>query len=301
MFHPLRGTLLDLVLERAASINELAVAVQRPPSTVAYHVGVLTDADLLRVVRTRRRRAVDERLYGRTARIFYVGAIGPEQLTLIPNLLTVAAAASAPAQVGLVHADDDHGARCGGEGGDGVDGGFDGGEVGEDAGEEGADGEAAVAPEPVDADGSGPPGGVGDVADGGEQGGVDHGGADAERDGPGGPGPEAGDGGHPCEGGGLGEHAAGDEGFAADAVGEAAGVELAEAPRGRIERSEDADSSDGDTPAAAKKMGNRPQARPSLRLLTSPACEHDDRALSRKEVSRKTSPVDSASWWSALA
>jgi DNA-binding transcriptional ArsR family regulator len=77
MFHPLRGTLLDLVLERAASINELAVALQRPPSTVAYHVGVLTDADLLRVVRTRRRRAVDERLYGRTARIFYVGAHRP--------------------------------------------------------------------------------------------------------------------------------------------------------------------------------------------------------------------------------
>jgi hypothetical protein len=37
-----------------------------------------------------------------------------------------------------------------------------------------------------------------------------------------------------------------------------------------------------ETPAAAKKIGNRPQARPSLRLLTSPACEHDDSALSRK-------------------
>lgn len=97
MFHPLRSTLLDLVLERAASINELATAVQRPPSTIAYHVGVLADADLLRVVRTRRRRAVDERFYGRTARIFYVGAIGPEQLSHIPNLLSVAAAASAPA------------------------------------------------------------------------------------------------------------------------------------------------------------------------------------------------------------
>ena len=97
MFHPLRSTVLDLVLERAASINELATALQRPPSTVAYHVRVLAGAGLLRVVRTRRRRAVDERFFGRTARIFYVGAIGPEQLTHIPNLLTVAAAASAPA------------------------------------------------------------------------------------------------------------------------------------------------------------------------------------------------------------
>src|SRR5204862_251086 len=54
--------------------------------------------------------------------------------------------------------------------------------VGEDAGGQGADGEAAVAPEPVDADGAGPPGGVGEVADDGEQGGVDHGGAGAEQD-----------------------------------------------------------------------------------------------------------------------
>ncbi len=52
-----------------------------------------------------------------------------------------------------------------------------------------------------------------------------------------------------------------------------------------------------DRPAAAKKIGNRPQARPSLRLLTSPACEHDESALSRNEVSLKISPVLSASWW----
>jgi hypothetical protein len=144
-----------------------------------------------------------------------------------------------------VHADEDHDARRRGERRDGVDRGFDGGEVGDDAGEEGADGEAAVAPEPVDADGSGAPGGVGDVADRGEQGGVDHGGADAEQHGTAGPGPEAGDARHPGERGGLGEHAAGDEGFAADAVGEPAGVELAEAPGRRVERGEDPDASDG--------------------------------------------------------
>jgi DNA-binding transcriptional ArsR family regulator len=97
MFHPLRGTILELVLQRAASVDELASALRRPPSTVAYHVGVLADADLVRVVRTRRRRAIEQRFYGRTARIFYVGAIGPEQLVHIPNLLAVAAAESGPA------------------------------------------------------------------------------------------------------------------------------------------------------------------------------------------------------------
>jgi DNA-binding transcriptional ArsR family regulator len=98
MFHRLRGTLLDLVLERAATVNELAAAVDRPPSTVAYHVGVLTKAGLLKVVRTRKKRAIDERFYGRTARVFYVGEIQPEQLATITNLLVEAADESVPAQ-----------------------------------------------------------------------------------------------------------------------------------------------------------------------------------------------------------
>ncbi len=69
----LRTTILSLLHERAATVTELATAVERPKSTVAHHVNVLTDAGLLRVVRTRRVRAIDERYYGRTARMFYVG------------------------------------------------------------------------------------------------------------------------------------------------------------------------------------------------------------------------------------
>jgi DNA-binding transcriptional ArsR family regulator len=70
--HPLRNTILSLLHERAATVTELATAVGRPKSTVAHHVRVLTDAELLRVVRTRRVRAIEERFYGRTARMFYV-------------------------------------------------------------------------------------------------------------------------------------------------------------------------------------------------------------------------------------
>src|SRR5690606_34171323 len=73
VFHPLRDTILDLLLERAATVTELAEALRRPKSTVAYHVGVLERAGILKVVRTRRVRAIDERFYGRTARTFYVG------------------------------------------------------------------------------------------------------------------------------------------------------------------------------------------------------------------------------------
>jgi DNA-binding transcriptional ArsR family regulator len=70
---PLRTTILGLLHERAATVTELASAVKRPKSTVAHHVGVLARAGLLRVVRTRRVRAIDERYYGRTARMFYIG------------------------------------------------------------------------------------------------------------------------------------------------------------------------------------------------------------------------------------
>src|SRR5437868_15354767 len=70
--HPLRTTILGLLHERAASVSELAVAVGRPKSTVAHHVKVLNEAGLIQVVRTKRVRAIEERFYGRTARMFYV-------------------------------------------------------------------------------------------------------------------------------------------------------------------------------------------------------------------------------------
>jgi DNA-binding transcriptional ArsR family regulator len=70
--HPLRTTILGLLHERAATVTELAAAVERPKSTVAHHVKVLAEAGLVQVVRTRRVRAIEERLYGRTARLFYV-------------------------------------------------------------------------------------------------------------------------------------------------------------------------------------------------------------------------------------
>ena len=72
--HPLRTTILHLLHERAATVSELAAALERPKSTVAHHVKVLADAGLVQVVRTRRVRAIEERFYGRTARMFYVVA-----------------------------------------------------------------------------------------------------------------------------------------------------------------------------------------------------------------------------------
>jgi DNA-binding transcriptional ArsR family regulator len=88
------------VLERAATVAELAAAVDRPKSTVAHHVNVLLEAGLLRVVRTRRVRAIDERYYGRTGRTLQVSVVrrpGEAGTEVCVNGLSVAAAESVPA------------------------------------------------------------------------------------------------------------------------------------------------------------------------------------------------------------
>jgi hypothetical protein len=110
---PLHATLLELLLERAATVTEMARAVDRPKSTIAYHVNLLVHAELLRVVRTRRVRAIEERYYGRVARTFYVGVLNrPEDKQVVAGMngLAKAAAESAPANAAddlrclLVHA-----------------------------------------------------------------------------------------------------------------------------------------------------------------------------------------------------
>ena len=100
MAGPLRRTILDLLLERAATVSELASAVGRPPSTVAHHVNVLVDAGMLRVVRTRRVRAIDERYYGRTARLFRVGLVNPDDIALAAGVNPLSEAA---AEAGAAH------------------------------------------------------------------------------------------------------------------------------------------------------------------------------------------------------
>jgi DNA-binding transcriptional ArsR family regulator len=65
---PVRSHILDLVLDRAATVTELAAALGKAKSSVAYHVDVLVDVGMLQVVRTRKVRAIEEKFYGRTGR-----------------------------------------------------------------------------------------------------------------------------------------------------------------------------------------------------------------------------------------
>jgi DNA-binding transcriptional ArsR family regulator len=66
----LRARIVVMLRERAQSVTELAEKLGMPKGTVGHHVKVLESAGLVQVVRTRRVRAVTEKYYGRTARLF---------------------------------------------------------------------------------------------------------------------------------------------------------------------------------------------------------------------------------------
>jgi DNA-binding transcriptional ArsR family regulator len=67
-----RSRIVTHLRERARSTTELAELLGLAKGTVAHHLKTLERAGLVRVVRTRRVRAVTERFYGRTARLFLV-------------------------------------------------------------------------------------------------------------------------------------------------------------------------------------------------------------------------------------
>jgi DNA-binding transcriptional ArsR family regulator len=66
----LRSKIVILLRDRAFSTTELAARLGLPKGTVGHHVKVLEKAGLVRVVRTRQVRAMTEKLYGRSARLF---------------------------------------------------------------------------------------------------------------------------------------------------------------------------------------------------------------------------------------
>lgn len=63
-----RMNILNLLMERAATVTQLAEALDKPKGTVGYHAKVLEDAGMVRVVRTNKVRAMTEKYYGRTGR-----------------------------------------------------------------------------------------------------------------------------------------------------------------------------------------------------------------------------------------
>ena len=74
LLEPTRMQIIDLLSERAATTSQLADVMGRPKGTIGHHCKALEAAGLIHVVRTARVRAIEERYYGRTARLFMLGS-----------------------------------------------------------------------------------------------------------------------------------------------------------------------------------------------------------------------------------
>lgn len=93
LFEETREKIVDLLLERAANIKDLAETLDKPKGTIGHHVSVLEDAGLIRVVRTEKIRAIESKYYGRTARTYVIGDSPDSSVEIAPaHFLTAAAA-----------------------------------------------------------------------------------------------------------------------------------------------------------------------------------------------------------------
>lgn len=87
-----RSTVISLLRERAYSTQQLSEKLGIPKGTVGHHVKVLESAGLIHVVRTRQVRAVTEKFYGRTARLFLYQTEDPADARAIGSTMLRTAA-----------------------------------------------------------------------------------------------------------------------------------------------------------------------------------------------------------------
>lgn len=101
LFDETRSQIIGLLNERAATIKELSDTLDKPKGTIGHHVGALADAGLIRVVRTKKVRAIEAKYYGRTARTFLLDQVAKDGVDLAPgHFLTTAATEYSEAAVG---------------------------------------------------------------------------------------------------------------------------------------------------------------------------------------------------------
>jgi DNA-binding transcriptional ArsR family regulator len=87
-----RSAVISLLRERAYSTQQLSKELGIPKGTVGHHLKVLESAGLIHVVRTRQVRALTEKFYGRTARLFLYHAEDPaDQRAIGSSMLRQAA------------------------------------------------------------------------------------------------------------------------------------------------------------------------------------------------------------------
>lgn len=85
LFEETRREIIELLLERAATIKELAETLDKPKGTIGHHVSALEEAGLIRVVRTKMVRAIEAKYYGRTARTFLIDDTLETGIELAPD------------------------------------------------------------------------------------------------------------------------------------------------------------------------------------------------------------------------
>jgi DNA-binding transcriptional ArsR family regulator len=93
LFEDTRMQIADLLLERAATVSEIADTLSKPKGTIGHHVGVMEDAGLVKVVRTKKVRAIEAKYYGRTARTFLLTSRFDVDLEISPDYFLSSAAA----------------------------------------------------------------------------------------------------------------------------------------------------------------------------------------------------------------
>lgn len=93
LFQPTRIQITDLVLERAATVSEIAETLGKPKGSVGHHMSVLESAGLVRVVRTKKVRAIEAKYYGRTARTYLLKGASGRDTDIAPDIFLTEAAA----------------------------------------------------------------------------------------------------------------------------------------------------------------------------------------------------------------
>lgn len=90
--HKVRQQVVSLLLERDATVSQLADALGIPVGTVGHHLRVLEDAGLVEIARTREVRGIVEKHYRRTARLFLLDHEPPEGAAFAAGILDEARA-----------------------------------------------------------------------------------------------------------------------------------------------------------------------------------------------------------------
>jgi DNA-binding transcriptional ArsR family regulator len=70
LFDETRYLIIGMLSDKAATVSDLAGVMGKPKGTVGYHMKILEDHGLVKVVRTEKVRGIEAKYYGRTARTY---------------------------------------------------------------------------------------------------------------------------------------------------------------------------------------------------------------------------------------